>query len=85
MLKTVFKYGSFLVFFLILGSEWVFAQCPMCKAAVESSSDGGGLMAENLNIAILYILVLPYLMIMGVGLLWYRKYRQKKAALNSAQ
>ena len=56
------------------------AQCPMCKAAVESSNGGDSSLAEGINNGIIYILSLPYIMIMVVGILWYRKWRKKKAA-----
>lgn len=55
------------------------AQCPMCKAAVESShGDEPNPLAEGLNTGILYLFALPYLTFMVVGFFWYRGYRRKK-------
>lgn len=62
------------------------AQCPMCKAAVESNTgygESGSWLASMLNTGILYLFALPYLALMGVGFLWYRGYkrRQREEAL----
>jgi hypothetical protein len=57
------------------------AQCPMCKAAVESNSgygEGESWLASMLNTGIIYLFTLPYLAIMGVGFLWYRGYKRKQ-------
>lgn len=63
------------------------AQCPMCKAAVSSSSndgkggDGkGSALASNLNLGILYLFVLPYGSIVLVTFVVYRSYRKKMRA-----
>ncbi len=54
------------------------AQCPMCKAAVESSIKGGQSNAgKGLNDGILYLLAAPYLLVAVLGVLWYKKYRVK--------
>lgn len=57
------------------------AQCPMCKAAIESGTnygEDGNALAEGLNIGILYLFVLPYSMILMIGIIWYRGYHRKK-------
>ena len=54
------------------------AQCPMCKAAVESSIKSGQSNAgKGLNNGILYLLAAPYLFVGALGFLWYRNYRNK--------
>ncbi len=54
------------------------AQCPMCKAAVESSiSNGQSNAGKGLNNGILYLLAAPYLVVGALGFLWYKKYRVK--------
>lgn len=63
-----------------MGAMELMAQCPMCKAAVENNERGTSFLGEALNSGILYILALPYLMLMGIGFLYYRKWKQKKAA-----
>lgn len=55
-----------------------FAQCAMCRGVVESTVSGGrSVVASNLNFGILYLLVIPYLLISGIGLLWYRNSRKE--------
>ncbi|MDN4165172.1 hypothetical protein QWY31_06650 [Cytophagales bacterium LB-30] len=51
------------------------AQCAMCRAAVETNANNGtdtGF-ASALNAGILYLFVAPYLAIMVIGFLWYKK------------
>jgi hypothetical protein len=56
----------------------VYAQCPMCKAAVESSVESGQSNAgKGLNNGILYLLAAPYLFVAIIGVIWYKKYRVK--------
>ena len=52
------------------------AQCPMCKASVESGMEGEDAKGKGLNDGILYLLATPYLAIAVVGTAWY--YKRKK-------
>ncbi len=61
---------------LLLPGE-VLAQCPMCRIAAESNLENGGTAGKGLNTGILYMLATPYLLIGGLGLLWWRN-RQKR-------
>ena len=55
------------------------AQCPMCKAAVESGhGDEPNALAEGLNTGILYLFALPYLSFMVIGFFFYLGYKRKK-------
>ncbi len=71
----------FFIFSIVLLTSISFnasAQCPMCKAAVESSIKGGQSNAgKGLNNGILYLLAAPYLFVTVLGVVWYRKYRVK--------
>lgn len=59
-------------------SGQLFAQCPMCKTAVESTVKSGQSNAgKGLNDGILYLLAAPYLVVGGLAILWYKKYRVK--------
>ena len=51
------------------------AQCAMCRAVLESE-DGGGA-AKGINNGIVYLMMIPYLLIGGVG---YAIYRMRKKA-----
>lgn len=61
---------------LLIATIEVQAQCPMCKAAVESSVKGGQSNAgKGLNNGILYLLAAPYLFVGILGIVWYKRYR----------
>lgn len=49
------------------------AQCAMCRAVVESEASGQT--AEGLNNGIVYLMAIPYLLVVGVGYAIYRKMR----------
>ena len=72
-----------LIFFLFisLSVASVSAQCPMCKTTVENSQNGEG---KNLNKAIVYLLLTPFLIgIVGGGIFYYNYRNEKrKAELN---
>lgn len=51
------------------------AQCPMCKMSAESNLKGGGTAGRGLNAGILYMLVMPYLIVAGIGYMWWRNRR----------
>ena len=49
------------------------AQCAMCRMTVESTvSNGRSQIASNLNTAILYLLMAPYVLTAVIGYLWWR-------------
>jgi hypothetical protein len=51
------------------------AQCPMCKLSAESNLRDGGTAGKGLNAGILYMFALPYLLVLTLGLVWYRNRR----------
>ncbi|MEJ2882669.1 hypothetical protein [Pedobacter sp. GR22-6] len=53
------------------------AQCAMCTVSAEQSVKNGNTQGKGLNAGILYLLAIPYLLISGMGILWYVKYRKK--------
>lgn len=66
-----FKYFLSLLFV----SQLVSAQCAMCKAVVES---GDNAMAEGINNGILYLMAMPYILVIVAALLFYKYYLKKK-------
>lgn len=51
----------------------VSAQCAMCRATVGSNlSEGRGVIGTGINFGILYLLSMPYLLVLVVAFLWYR-------------
>lgn len=68
------------LFFLLAGhGTAVKAQCSMCTINAEQGTKNGNTQGKGLNDGIVYLLALPYLLIAGVGFVWYRNYRKKIA------
>lgn len=61
--------------------QGAFAQCPMCKAGVESSQAtvGAKSVGMGLNGGILMLLVSVYIILFSVGIMWYRNYRKNQS------
>ena len=55
----------------------LFSQCAMCKAAVESNLEAGGVKGAGINEGILYLMAMPYLAIIIFGILWYIQNRKE--------
>ncbi|RZL19936.1 MAG: hypothetical protein EOO89_01810 [Pedobacter sp.] len=53
------------------------AQCSMCTISAEQGSKNGNTQSKGINDGIIYLLAFPYLLIAGIGILWYRNYRKK--------
>jgi len=54
------------------------AQCAMCRMTVESTvSNGRSQIASNLNTAILYLLMAPYVLSAVIGYLWWSSSKKK--------
>jgi len=58
------------------------AQCAMCSATVETSSQDGSNKVNGLNSGIMYLLAAPYIAVAVVGYIWYKKYRRKNVEIN---
>jgi hypothetical protein len=59
------------------------AQCAMCKASSEANLKAGGGDPRGLNAGILYMLAMPYLLVLGIGLWWWNN--RKKERLEAAE
>lgn len=62
--------------FFCLSSLTSFAQCAMCRAAIES--EGSPVKAEAINDGIVYLMVIPYILVAAIGYAVYRMYKNKK-------
>jgi hypothetical protein len=71
-MKKIILFVVFIVAFQ-LGAE---AQCSMCSAVVESSQKTGSELAEGLNAGILYLMGIPYALLVFMGILLFRKLNQ---------
>lgn len=63
---------------LILSTDPVAAQCPMCRATAETNLANGGTEGQGLNNGILYMLTLPYIIVGTIGYIWYRNRRREE-------
>ena len=54
------------------------SQCAMCKAAAESNGNAGDSMAAGLNSGILYLMFIPYVLIIVIAVLIYRHKKKLK-------
>ncbi len=61
-----------LIFFI---SQGVNAQCAMCKAVVES---GDNSLAKGINNGILYLMAMPYLLLVVAAIVYFKYYLKKK-------
>jgi len=66
------------IVFISLQTDLTFAQCALCKASVETSLQEGNTSAAGLNVGILYLLIMPYALIGGLGYWWYSNNKKKK-------
>ena len=64
-----------LLLFLISGPESS-AQCAMCSMTAMDAMRDGSTTSLGLNNAILYLLALPYVLVMTIGGMWYLRHRR---------
>ena len=72
----IFLRKRVVVFFLLISFFFPFnsqAQCAMCRAAL--TSEGNKTKAAAVNDGIVYLMVIPYLLVGGIG---YAVYRMRK-------
>lgn len=68
----------FLFFTLIIAIQpEAKAQCAMCTANAEMGVKNGNTQTKGLNTGVLYLLAIPFLLVGGVGVLWYTNFRKK--------
>ena len=59
--------------FTFTGTINVVAQCAMCRSTLENNfSNGDPGIAAGINTGILYLLMLPYLAVIVIGVVWYK-------------
>jgi len=52
------------------------AQCAMCSINAEQGVEHGNTQTKGINAGVLSLLAAPFLLMGGVGFLWYRKYKE---------
>ncbi|OCB68428.1 hypothetical protein B0A79_07175 [Flavobacterium piscis] len=73
--KSSFLSKCLYVLFSIFFSLSANAQCAMCRAAL--AGDSNVKKAEAVNNGIVYLMVIPYLLVVVIGVLVYRMYKSK--------
>ncbi|HLC84066.1 MAG TPA: hypothetical protein VJI69_09565, partial [Bacteroidia bacterium] len=58
---------------LFISNANTFAQCAMCKTSVESDLNNGGSIGKELNTGILYLMTLPYIILMLGAYFFFKK------------
>ena len=81
-MKTVIYFVILCFALLLFSAAESFAQCSMCSMSAEASVAGGNTEGKGLNTGILYLLAMPYIAIVAIGFLWYKKYRRKNIQLD---
>ncbi|MFL5765128.1 MAG: hypothetical protein ACJ77K_14390 [Bacteroidia bacterium] len=79
-MKKRLTYGILLLLIFISQTN-TFAQCAMCRTSVESDLNTGGSIGKGLNTGILYLMAIPYLLLMAGFYYFFRK--QVNAKLKS--
>ena len=65
-----------ILFFLVAMMPDGMAQCAMCRSTLENNfSNGDPGIAAGINTGILYLLMLPYVTVILLGILWYKSTR----------
>lgn len=78
-MNLLMRYATILILFVILflSSVESEAQCAMCRTQLENNvSNGNPGIAAGINTGILYLLIMPYLMVMVLGYFWYKNSRK---------
>lgn len=70
-----FKTVLFVICFFFFGIS-SYAQCAMCRAALAGESNK--VKAEAVNDGIVYLMVIPYLLVAGIGYYVYRMRKKNK-------
>lgn len=82
MKNKTFKYIALSLMVFLLMTIDAEAQCAMCRAVLESQEDDST--AKGINNGIMYLMVFPYLLVGGIGVVIYR-YRKKQKKEDGAQ
>jgi len=65
-----------LILVLVVFSISANAQCAMCRAAI--GGDGNRVQAQAVNDGIVYLMLIPYVLVAGIGFAVYKLYKKKK-------
>lgn len=54
------------------------AQCAMCAINADQGVENGNTQTKGINAGVLSLLAAPFLLMGGIGFLWYRKYKEPR-------
>jgi hypothetical protein len=78
-MKRSFIYSIFIVASLLFIDMDLFAQgCVQCRMGPSSNLEGGGNVAKGINTGILYLMLIPYILIMSIVGYVFRKQLSEK-------
>ena len=66
--RTIILFFAFIFF-----QTYSFAQCAMCRTSAESDLKNGGSIAKGLNSGILYLMAIPYIILMLGAYFFFKK------------
>lgn len=69
--QRVYFYILFSIFYSLSSN----AQCAMCRAAL--TSEGNAVKAQAVNDGIVYLMIIPYLLVVIIAYIIYRMYKKK--------
>ena len=84
MTRRLLAIACLLTGLLLLAPGDAAAQCPMCKISMESNLENGGTAGSGLNKGSLYLFATPYIIIGGIGYVWWRNRKQEAAEAGRA-
>jgi hypothetical protein len=56
------------------------AQCAMCSINADQGIENGNTQTKGINAGVLSLLAAPFLLMGGIGILWYRKYKEPRTS-----
>jgi hypothetical protein len=75
-MKKLIRLFTLATVLVVLSAGDILAQCAMCRSTLENGfSSGKPGIAAGINTGILYLLSMPYLLIIGLGYWWYKSSR----------
>ena len=70
---------KFVILLILLVTNYnVFSQCVACKNVVESEIQNGNMSANGINNGIIYLMIFPYLLLMGIGFILYKNFKKMR-------
>jgi len=79
MKKALVIFILFISVFAGTASNTASAQCAMCTINAEQGVKNGNTQAKGINSGVIYLMVIPYILIAGLGVLWYKRYRKQRS------